>query len=161
MAFPMGNLPTTGEKQALAGTSGSPATSNEYRTRGDHGDLLNAIPTQQLGAPATVSSLVYVDVASITLGPAGKVQTFLAYAQGHFVPAGTVVASLRLFDSDTSLVIAEQSISGVSGDSYGFCLVGGDNLPQGVTRTVKLQAKVDASNVAFQTTTKVGAIYSS
>lgn len=33
MAFPLGNLPSTTQKQALAGSTGSPATGNEYITK--------------------------------------------------------------------------------------------------------------------------------
>lgn len=33
MAYPLGNLPSTGQKQALSGSTGSPATGNEYITK--------------------------------------------------------------------------------------------------------------------------------
>jgi hypothetical protein len=71
MAFPLGNLPTQGEKNALAGSTGSPNTGNEYITKVERAAVngvatLNgsARVTQRLSYEAATGGVATLDGSS-------------------------------------------------------------------------------------------------
>jgi hypothetical protein len=126
MAHQLGNLPTNGQKQALAGTAGAPATGNEYITTTDvvRSNAATAVARGLSTNTSGISGSITGGAGTVTIGsvaaPGSLFGHLMGIVAGFITNAGGSPANVTLTFQGS---ISTQAIV-PAGGKVPFCLQG-------------------------------------